>query len=214
MTGRTMTIARPNPSRSGAPFSVLDLPGVVAARAGFSLIEVIVATVIIAILAAVIAPRFSNVASRRALASVTEFAELVSAAAVRDGITGQAVAMEFDATTGRLALLTPTPDDARRAQGAWRSDPLSRPVELDGVSVEAATLDREELDPSHFRVEFPRTEARARFVVVLRQEAGDSRWAVVLSPTGTRALVVAPQEASRDDDVIDLDATGQGGGVW
>jgi prepilin-type N-terminal cleavage/methylation domain-containing protein len=204
-----MCLRRPNPPLASATFS-----GLGSVRAGFSLIEVIVATVIIAVLASLIAPRFSNVASRRALASVNELGELISAAAVRDGITGQAVALEFDAPAGRLTLLTPTSDDQRRALGAWRADPLSRPVDLDGVSIESATLDRQELDPAHFRVEFPRTEARARLVVVLKQDAGESRWAVVLSPTGTRAQVMAPEDAFRDDDVIDLDATGQGGGVW
>ncbi len=207
-----MTIPGPNPPLAARPFSGVGGPA--RGGRGFSLIEVIVATVIIAILAAVIAPRFSNVASRRASASVTEFAELVSAAAVRDGITGQAVAMEFDAGASRLTLLTPASDDARRWQGAWRADSFSRPVELDGVVVETATLDREELDPARFRVEFPRTEARARLVVVLRQVNSESRWAVVLSPTGTRAVVVAPEQASGDGDVIDLDATGRGGGVW
>lgn len=175
--------------------------------------------VILAILASVAVPRFSNVNGRRAEASVREFADLVSSAASRDLLTGQAVALDYDASARRLRLYVPeasagTNASGRTAENGWIADPLSRGVELDGASVVSATQDFAELDSSKWRVVFPRTEPRPRLVILLKQDQGDGQWAVVLTSTGTRARVVDPSEAAQDSDSVDLDATGKSTSVW
>lgn len=186
---------------------------------GFTMVEVVVVCVVIAILASVAIPRFSNVSGRQAEASVQEFAELVSSAASRDLLTGQAVALDYDASTKRLRMYVPetgeNANDARRmAENGWIPDPLSRGVELDGVTVVSATQDFAELDSSKWRVVFPRTEPRPRLVVTFKQDRGEGQWAVVLTATGTRARVVDPSEAAQDSDSVDLDAAGKSTSVW
>lgn len=183
------------------------------------MVELVVVCVIIAILVGVAAPRFSNVNGRRAEASVREFADLVSSAASRDLLTGQAVALDYDAATLRLRLYVPESvegaiDARRAAENGWIPDPLSRGVELDGAVVESATQDYAELDSSKWRVVFPRTEPRPRLVITLRQERGEGHWSVVLAPNATRARVVEPSEAAQDTDSVDLDATGKSTSVW
>lgn len=189
-----------------------------ARRRAFSLVEVIVVCVLLGILAAVAAPRFTNVSGRRAEASVREFAELVSSAAARDQLTGQAVALDYDAATRTLRLYVPAEETGNNrslsSDAGWRPDPLSRGVELDSATVISATQDFEELDVAKWRVEFPRTEPRPRLVITVQQDVGDRRWAIVLTPSGTRASMVDPALAAQDTDSIDLDATGKKSSAW
>lgn len=189
-----------------------------AHRRAFSLIEVVVVCVLLGILAGLALPRFSNVNGRRAEASVREFAELMSSAATRDQLTGQAVALDFDGANGRLRLFVPEAVEAGKTrsmeEAAWIPDPLSRAVELDGARVVSVVQDFEELDASRWRITFPRTEPRPRVVVTIEQDNGEQQWAVVLTPTGTRARVADPSMASQDSDSVDLDATGRATRAW
>jgi prepilin-type N-terminal cleavage/methylation domain-containing protein len=202
--------------RSGAVLGATHQLG--AGRRAFSLIEVVVVCVILGILAGVAVPRFINMDGRRAEANVREFAELVSSAAARDQLTGQAVALDYDASTRRLRLYVPdTRVDSRGNQvrsGDWIPDPLSRGVELEEATVVSATQDFAELDSVRWRLTFPRGEPRPRLVVILAQDGGDRRWAVVLTPTGTRAQVMDPELATQDQDSVDLDATGKSTSAW
>lgn len=178
--------------------------------------------VLLGILVGVVVPRFTNVDGRRAEASVRECVDLLSSAATRDQLTGQGVAIEYDRDLGRLRLFVPELKEsgsagASRASGdvvAWRADPLSRPVELDSVEIVGATQDFEELDSTRWRVEFPRTEPRPRLVLTLQQLGDQKQWAIVLSPNGTRAVVVEPELAAQDADSIDLDISGKATSAW
>jgi prepilin-type N-terminal cleavage/methylation domain-containing protein len=189
-----------------------------ATRRAFSLIEVVVVCVLLAILAGLALPRFSNVNGRRAEASVKEFAELISSAATRDQLTGQAVAIDFDGVSGRLRVFVPPMAEEGKTrsteEGDWVPDPLSRSVELEGARVVSVVQDFEGLDASKWRITFPRTEPRPRVVVTIEQDGGEQSWAIVLTPTGTRARVEDPSMASQDSDSVDLDATGRATRAW
>ena len=174
--------------------------------------------VLLAILAGLALPRFSNVTGRRAEASVREFAELMSSAATRDQLTGQAVALDFDGANGRLRLFVPPMVEEGKTrsmeEGDWIADPLSRGVELDGARLVSVVQDFEGLDASKWRITFPRTEPRPRVVVTIEQENGEQSWASVLTPTGTRARVGDAASAAQDSDSVDLDATGRATRAW
>lgn len=186
---------------------------------GFTIVEVIVVCLLIAILATLAVPRFAGFALRRADASVREFAELLSLAAAKDQITARGVAVEFDGSTGTLRILSRTrpgskDDPTRPVEAGWWQDTLTRPVTLDGVRVASVMADGIEQDPSRWRIEFPRTEPRPRLSIVLETLDQQNRWGVVLSSGATRAQVVDPTALNDSADVTDLDASGKAGVSW
>ncbi|HRJ50608.1 MAG TPA: type II secretion system protein, partial [Phycisphaerales bacterium] len=112
-------------------------------RTGFTLVELIVALVILAILSGVVIPRLASGSSRTAEAEVRRAAELISAAGRRDTLTSQQLAVDFDGTTFTLMIFRrPSPADAAKGLTAeWLRDAMTMPVELKDARVVAAVSD-------------------------------------------------------------------------
>ena len=181
----------------------------------FTIIEVIVVCVIVAIMSALVVPRFAGFSARRTEASVREFAELVSLAAAKDQVTSRGVALEYDGSRGTLRIMTLSTSASQLALGRqWQQDPLSRPVELEGARVVSLVADGMEQDPGRWRIEFPRTEPRPKLAIVLQADEGDARYGVVLSSGAMRASIVDAALVNESGDVIDLDASGKAGVSW
>lgn len=184
-------------------------------RSAFTIIEVIVVCIIIAILATLVVPRFAGFSARRAEASVREFAELVSLAAAKDQVTSRGVALEYDGSKGTLRIMTLSTAASQLALGGqWQQDPLSRPVQLDDARVVSIASDGIEQDPGRWRIEFPRSEPRPKLSIVLEANEGGARYGVVLSSGAMRASIVDAAVVGESSDVIDLDASGKAGATW
>src|SRR5690606_39016870 len=128
-------------------------------NAGFTIVEVIVVMVVLAVLAGAIAPRLTSSAGRRARVEAQAVARTLSAAAMRDTLSSQRVALDFDGGVLRALALGATGDDPDVAR-AWRIDPLIPEARLTVLSFFGGAADLQRLDVSSFRLEFPRIARR------------------------------------------------------
>jgi type II secretory pathway pseudopilin PulG len=180
------------------------------------LIEVIVVVVILAVLAAVIAPRIISPAGQQTRASALAIGELVSAAARRDTLTSQRIALDFDRDKQRLTLMTLVTSTGDTPTTEWREDRLIRHVDLIAdTRLEEALADGVALDAKGWRVEFPQGGRRPALELVFSDPFNKEHWRVEL-PSGAFHAAVHQGQFSDGvtDQSIDLDATGGGTAPW
>lgn len=180
---------------------------------GFTLIEAVVAIVILVILTGVIVPRLVGVGSRRAAESVQRVADVLSAAALRQELTSDRLAVEFDSESRSLLVQTLT-----RASGApaaeWRPSPLIPGIVLEGIELRAVSVGLVALDPAKWRVELARSQQRPRILVEAAEPGGDVFWTILLEPAAMRCTVVSPGQPIPDSGEVDLDRQGGGNDAW
>lgn len=200
-------------------------PAVPDGRRGFTLIELVLVIVILAVLAGAIAPRVLSWNARGDETGVAAVAELLSVAARREMLTGQRLALDYDGEGGRLRLLTQRLSDGtggRPVAPAWRDDPLAPAVQLDNIRVLSAAADGVELSSRRWRIEFIPATVRPSIVLLLGDESGASNragaWIVELPPAAARAMVTERHASGRAAPVqgasIDLDALGAAEDPW
>jgi prepilin-type N-terminal cleavage/methylation domain-containing protein len=98
---------------------------------GFTLIEVLVVVALIAIMAAVIVPRFSGNEQRQFQLAVDQVADLLTMYAQRESSGSTSVGLEQDYGRNELLLVVLDIDPTRRgAPSAWMRDHNTRPVRL------------------------------------------------------------------------------------
>ncbi|CAG1003630.1 hypothetical protein PHYC_03080 [Phycisphaerales bacterium] len=185
----------------------------VAVRA-FTIVEVIVVVVILGILVGAMAPRLAALTGREAQAAAGRVANLLSAAATRDLLTHQRIAVEFDGEASRLRLLVLSEDGEM-----WKEDPLTPAVNLGEVKVTRATMESAMLDAMNWRVEFPQDQPRPALLLVLSGGRGGDTYRVEIASRASRAVVRAGEnpsarEVAELDGVVDLDARGMGEQAW
>ena len=180
-----------------------------AARPGFSIVEIIVVLVIMAVLAAAVVPRLAAMSGRQTRADAETVAELLSIAARRDELTSQRVALDYDADRSSLRLLT-----RRTDSGEWRQDPLAPDAQLNGSVVESVESEGVELDSRHFRIEFPQGSRRPSLSLVLTDDRKRESWRVSLSAGASRAALAPASSRVLPDGSIDLDAAGKAEEAW
>lgn len=184
-----------------------------ASPPAFTLIELIVCIVILGILAGAVAPRFLSLGSRRAESEVQAIASLVSAAAMRDELTSQPIALAFDAQTSRLSMLSVQAASAD-AVGIWKHDPIVAPLTLSDAQIVSIQSGVRTLDPRDWRVEFPQIEPREKLTIELADAKNDSHWVLILSPTATAAALYPGTEKDLPSDETDLDQIGKEEDTW
>lgn len=179
----------------------------------FSLVELIVVVVIVGILAGLIVPRVVGSSARRVRAAAEAAGEVLSLAARREGLSTQPMAIDYDAETSRLRILTLSQDS--RGDLQWVEAGASLAAQLGDTRVSAATADSNQLDTKKFRVEFPSNTRRPALVMTLEDQFGRDPYTVALSPWASAASVTAGRTAPDTmDQSIDLDATGKGEQAW
>ncbi|MFG0328668.1 MAG: type II secretion system protein [Phycisphaerales bacterium] len=138
-------------------------------RSAFTLIEVIVVTVMLGILAGLIMMRLSNNLERRAAVTVQQVANLLETLAHRQTVSQNRVAIAYDAGRRVLRLETLVRDEDEEAEDAeWRADPLSAPVEFDDeIEFAFASFDSESYDDS-FQEVMPDEDLRPRIEIGIR----------------------------------------------
>jgi len=179
----------------------------------FSIVELIVVIVILVVVAGAVAPRISAITGRATRASAEHAAQVLSAAARRDSLTSQRIALDYDGTRLRMLVLDESYKDP------WREDPLTPAADLSTVRVSEVLADTAPLDPTRWRVEFPQNTPRPALRLVLTDSRGRDPWRVELASRGGRAVVTpgdraADAQAIEIDDAIDLDATGKSSEPW
>ena len=197
--------ARPNRTNADA----------VSAAGGFTIIEIIVVIVLLGILGAVVAPRLSSLGGKQARADAQSVAELLSIAARRDDLTSQPVAIEYDRERGTIVMLTFSPPDSSGSAPVWRTDRLAPQAELRSTVVAEAQADGNELDSSHWRLEFSQNSRRPALSVLLQDTVHGDLWRVQLAAGATRATIgLGSASGVASDGAIDLDAAGRSEEAW
>ena len=117
-------------------------------RRAFTLIEVIVAVVILAVLSAMIVPRLTRTTKAEHENAVAKMSDLLSMFAFRDATSSKQIALWQDPETGWFSMLTKdrdpltTSEDGERSKYEWVTDirlspvALPRGMELVGLSID------------------------------------------------------------------------------
>jgi len=141
-----------------------------SARRGFTLIELVVVSILIVVLGAITLPRMISLERRHEDKALVEVEDLMRMFAFRNSVGTQQIALHYDQSRNTLSLwiLDLNPDDPEGPR-VWQPDRLSYPVEL----------------PESMRI----TEA-ASDETPIRDEV----WTIMSNPDGSRpriALLVA-----------------------
>lgn len=187
---------------------------------GFSLIELVVAIVILGIMAAVVAPRMVMREDRRERQAAVAVRDLLSAAARREVMSTGRVVLDFDAGSQTLTLLSErVEDDARLPRSAMplAPDPLVPAVTLEPLSLGEATARGLRIDGSSgWRLDLRSSTGRPDVVLLLVSARGTPAYTVALAPGATAALMM-PGDARNQvvtAQAIDLDAAGLRDQPW
>ncbi|MBL8745346.1 MAG: prepilin-type N-terminal cleavage/methylation domain-containing protein [Phycisphaerae bacterium] len=178
----------------------------------FTLIELIVVIVILSVVAAAVAPRFSGGDARRAEQAARNVRTLLSIAAHRDSLGSERLSLAYQQSSRTLTLET------RRAAAdgsrGWHADPLIAPAELGPLAIRSVSIDGRVLAEGDFRIEFPEHEPRGLIELTLERPGAAESWSIVLLPSSVQADM--NPNGARQDLVrpIDLDAQGSGESPW
>jgi prepilin-type N-terminal cleavage/methylation domain-containing protein len=192
-------------------------------RRAFTLIELIVVIILVGVLLGLIAPRMIDSGRRQAEFESAEITRLLGVAARRAALSGEIVAVEYDGSAPRLALValreTQTSRGVRRT---WVEDPLVPAVELTHVDILTASADGQTIGTagSKWWVDFNPSEPRPALWLLVGRPRSDSsaQWQVELLPEETSASrrpTSMPSRASAAGALrVDLDAINQGERAW
>ena len=187
-----------------------------SSRTAFTLLELLVVVLILAILAAITIPRMVGHEQRTFQLAADEGADLLTMYAQREAMSPKPVGIWHDGARNWIALVVLDFDPARPDEAPdWRIDPFAKPVKLpdnvhqDGVSARA---DGEFIDFRRWPVASNPGNPRPGIEIALRADDGTVK-TIVLPAHG-----IAPYrlEGFRDGVrvAIDLDAEGRDREDW
>jgi len=179
-------------------------------RSGFTLIELIVAVVIIGVLSGVVIPRVMQRSTSAESRETERVAQLLSAMANRESLSSQQVQLTWDADASRLEVLTPS---AEAADNTMRADRLIPGVTLELLSMTEATAGSQELRGEEWVFQTSPGLPRPLLTLLLEARSGRS-WTIMLEPQGTVARVFAGDEPKEVLQSIDLDEEGMRDQAW
>ncbi len=182
---------------------------------GFTLIEVIVAIAIIAVLAAFIAPRFGSVRRGEGVLAGDRIQDLMRMWAFRSSIGSQQVGISRNPESKFLTLWVRDTDPNDPEQGPlWREDRLSMPARLpDSVEIIEVAIDGERQDVNNWFVQTNPDRSRPRFSITLR-DSGQRLTTVSVEPYSIATIRVDDEHPIAVRQPIDLDAEGQERVAW
>lgn len=182
-------------------------------RRAFTLVELVVVIVILAVVAGVAAPRLLGSRGRAAQNEAREVAALLSVAAHRSALGGGRLAVEYSGGDRALTLLR-----LGSAEEGWVPDSLSTPVRLANARIAAAAADGAALPSGGWRVEFPTNDRRPDLLLIVQSATGvrPARvWTVGLPSFAAAAgIEEGDRPASGWPVSFDLDAEGVGDQRW
>ena len=181
----------------------------------FTLIELIVVVVILAITAVAVVPRFTGTLRQESSNSVDRVAELLRLFAYRQSLGSQQVALWRDGTDGRIHLIVKDgdPEDPTAAPD-WRPDRFAAPVALpEGLELVEIRKDDQRVDPAEWTIASVPGGERPKVEIHLVGHGVD---ATVVLPPGSPSVVRVdadkPEPFARAQ--IDLDQAGRSREPW
>jgi prepilin-type N-terminal cleavage/methylation domain-containing protein len=182
-------------------------------RRGFSLLEVIVACAILAVVGAFALPRFIVVGSQREEKAIVEVEDLLRMFAFRNSAGLQQVSLHYIRDSSSLTLwimdLNPLDPEGPRI---WQQDRLSAAIDFpEGFVIERAMADGTPMADDEWTIATNPDGSRPRIELVLR---GEDRTAQLVLENFTNAPVRADDPDARVLQPIDLDAEGGAYDPW
>lgn len=182
-------------------------------RRAFSLLELIVACSILAIVATMALPRFLVVESQREEKAIVAVEDLLRMFAFRNSAGLQQVSLHYAREKGSLTLwimdLNPADPEGPRI---WQQDRLSSDVELpDGLFIERAYTDGVQLPDDDWIIATNPDGSRPRIELAI---AGKERKADLVLENYSSSPVRADDPRSEVLQPIDLDAEGSSYDKW
>jgi prepilin-type N-terminal cleavage/methylation domain-containing protein len=198
-------------------------------RRAFTLLEIIVAVAIMALLATAIVPRLSGLGKRRFDLAVTQSADLIMMFAQRDMAGTTPVGIDLEVTRNgerrlQLLVLTPPPGEPDATElTEWRRDAFVNPVTLpDAVDPGMIRLvvDGEEVDIASAPFTHVPGDRRPRIELLLGSIGGDRFGRITLPPYAIGPDIVIGSDVRGGGgfgggrEPIDLDAAGRSREDW
>lgn len=189
-------------------------------RRGFSIVELLVVMIIIAMLATIVVPRLIGTQSRQAEIEAHALRALISSAAQRDAMTSGSLAIAYDAEKKEVAIQV-----LRQVNGenVWLPAQFVRPLRLATIAITASEADGQAypIDTS-WRVEFPPSRPRPQLAIHVQTAPdviGNKRaWQIDLLPGRTAAVLSASTVdapiSQAVNDAQDLDDEGRRTQPW
>lgn len=182
---------------------------------GFTLIEVIIATMILVLLAGMVIPRLGGISRRTEQLSVDRVADLLAAFSYRDSLASGTSAIEFNANQGTLMLLTLKKDPEYPSRPAtWMVDTLAQAVDIpDSISV-SAYEDGALLPNGDWTLLTNYDGTRPKIELELE---GENVFATIMLDPWAQVPTIIDElknESAVLSDAIDLDAIGQDKDPW
>lgn len=186
-----------------------------ALRRGFTLVELIVVVVVLAIAAAMVVPKFTGTARQEADNAVDQVAELVRLFAFRQSLSAQQVALWRDGADGRIHLLVKDRDpEDPEAEPEWRPDRFAAPVSLPvGLELVEIRSNDQRFDPAEWTLASTPGGERPKIEIRLVGFGIDSTVALPAgSPSVVRVDADKPAPFARAP--IDLNQAGRDREPW
>jgi prepilin-type N-terminal cleavage/methylation domain-containing protein len=182
-------------------------------RRGFSIIEVVIVAVMLAIVAATIVPRFAVANRQIEEKAVLEVEDLLRMYAFRNSAGPQQISLYYDGVAGEVSLwikdLDPSNPEGPRV---WQQDRLSSPVELPtGMGIVEALADGISMREDPWNIPTLPDGSRPRIELVL---AGADVTATLVLDNYTVTPVRVGDKGAVVREQVDLDAQGAGLEPW
>jgi prepilin-type N-terminal cleavage/methylation domain-containing protein len=122
-------------------------------RRAFTIIEILVATIILVVLAAAVVPRVAGLGWFSHDSAMTQMEQVLAMFAYRESSGTQQVALMRDGETGDIALVVMKQPPGLDAEAQWEYDTMVKPFRVPGeMELVAITADGQELDPREWMI--------------------------------------------------------------
>ncbi len=186
-------------------------------RAGFTLIEVIIAVTIVAILAGIMLPRLGRLGKEQHELTMSKLEQLLAAFAYRESMGSRQVGLWREAGSSDISLVVMDEEAAEgEERAAWRGDTLVPSVRIVApAELVEVLVDGEPMDPTEFLVTSRPGSTRPSVTFVVASEGKETT--VSLLPAALRARRDSDASSTELADLrapIDLDAEGRDQDPW